>query len=528
MIRVFANGLRIHLMQLVRSPFDIVAMLVWPVIFASIAYYLIGVDAKNSVLFTASLGAAVMMMWSQVIVGSGFALDQQRNQGTLELLVAAPVPLVTVIAPIMIASGAFGIYGLLVTLAVGARSRSGSPSRSPTRSRSSLAAAVSILAIGLLGMIAASLFVLSRAASYLGVALQYPVYLASGLLVPLAMLPAWLGPISWIVAPTWGYRAFTHAADGSSAWPQIGMCLRPQRRLHRRRAALPCLVRAARTRPCQPEALVNWLRVFFHGGLTSYRALFAWLNPWIFLPMLVAYPLFQTVFFVYLGRAANVANSTFFVIGNSFVAAAVTGLFGMGQGIAGERRFQTLSILLASPASRLALFLGRAVPTMVNGFIVALITFALGAALVGVSIDRVAYWTLGLALARELLRLHRARHVHRITHLPNTIDHRLRRRDRRRAPARHRRKRAAWPPPTDHPTSRRLHPAHAWPARIAGRRRRSLTHHGSPTDRRRTPTSARLLLDRTAATPVLRTRRPPRRLVRPLLNERPATAPASQ
>jgi ABC-2 type transport system permease protein len=88
-----------------------------------------------------------------------------------------------------------------------------------------VAAAVSILAIGLLGMIAASVFVLSRAASYLGVALQYPVYLASGLLVPLAILPAWLGPISWILAPTWGYRALTYAANGRSAWPEIGMCL---------------------------------------------------------------------------------------------------------------------------------------------------------------------------------------------------------------------------------------------------------------------------------------------------------------
>lgn len=143
---------------------------------------------------------------------------------------------------------------------------------------------------------------------------------------------------------------------------------------------------------------MNWLRVFFHGGLTSYRALFAWLNPWIFLPMLVAYPVFQTVFFVYLGRSADVANDTFFVIGNSFVAAAITGLFGMGQGIAGERRFQTLSILLASPASRLALFLGRAVPTIVNGFVVAVITFALGAAMVGVTIDRSAYGGLALAL----------------------------------------------------------------------------------------------------------------------------------
>ena len=125
-----------------------------------------------------------MMMWSQVIVGSGFALDQQRNQGTLELLVAAPVPLVTVIAPIMIASGAFGIYGLLVTLVWGAFAF-GIPVAIATR-RLRAAAAASILSIGLLGMIAASLFVLSRAASYLGVALQYPVYLASGLIVPLA------------------------------------------------------------------------------------------------------------------------------------------------------------------------------------------------------------------------------------------------------------------------------------------------------------------------------------------------------
>lgn len=224
MIRVFANGLRIHLVQLLRSPFDIVAMLVWPIVFASIAYYLIGTNADTTVLFTASLGAAMMLMWSQVIVGSGFALDQQRNQGTLELLVAAPVPLVTVIAPIMIASAAFGIYGLLVTLAWG-RFAFGIPVSIHEPLAFVIAAAAAIIGIGLLGMIAASLFVLSRAASYLGVALQYPVYLASGLIVPLAILPTWLGPVSWILAPTWGYRALVHASLGSSVWPQIGMCL---------------------------------------------------------------------------------------------------------------------------------------------------------------------------------------------------------------------------------------------------------------------------------------------------------------
>jgi ABC-2 type transport system permease protein len=127
-----------------------------------------------------------------------------------------------------------------------------------------------------------------------------------------------------------------------------------------------------------------WLRVFFSGGVTSYRALFAWISPWMAVPMLVLYPIFQILFFVYLGRSAGVASDSFFLIGNTFIATAVTGLFGMGHAIAGERRFQTLPILLASPASRLALFLGRAVPSVVNGFVVAAISFALGDWIVGI------------------------------------------------------------------------------------------------------------------------------------------------
>jgi ABC-2 type transport system permease protein len=141
-----------------------------------------------------------------------------------------------------------------------------------------------------------------------------------------------------------------------------------------------------------------WLRVFFSGGITSYRALFAWINPWLAVPMLVVYPIFQTLFFVYLGRSAGVASDSFFLIGNTFIATAVTGLFGMGQAMAGERRFQTLPILLASPASRLALFLGRAVPSMVNGFVVAAISFALGVWIVGVHFTSTTIEALAVAL----------------------------------------------------------------------------------------------------------------------------------
>jgi ABC-2 type transport system permease protein len=76
----------------------------------------------------------------------------------------------------------------------------------------------------MLGLVMASTFVLYRAAFSLGIALQYPVWIATGLLVPLSILPAFVGWIGWFLGPYWGFRAIKEAALGSSPWPPIGMC----------------------------------------------------------------------------------------------------------------------------------------------------------------------------------------------------------------------------------------------------------------------------------------------------------------
>jgi ABC-2 type transport system permease protein len=128
------------------------------------------------------------------------------------------------------------------------------------------------------------------------------------------------------------------------------------------------------------------LRVFAIGGFLSYRALFGWLNPYLFVIILLVPSITQILFFAYLGRAAGVENDTFFVVGNAIVAAAVPGLFGMADTITDERYTHTLSLLVVSPASRLALFLGRAAPVAVNGAIVAAFAFVVGALILDVSV----------------------------------------------------------------------------------------------------------------------------------------------
>jgi ABC-2 type transport system permease protein len=81
-----------------------------------------------------------------------------------------------------------------------------------------------VVAIGLLGLITAATFVLYRSAFALGISMQYPVWIVTGLLFPLSLLPAWVGPLSWILAPTWGFRAIRESALGGSPWFDIGMC----------------------------------------------------------------------------------------------------------------------------------------------------------------------------------------------------------------------------------------------------------------------------------------------------------------
>jgi ABC-2 type transport system permease protein len=62
---------------------------------------------------------------------------------------------------------------------------------------------------------------------------------------------------------------------------------------------------------------MNNLRIFFVGGVIAYRALFNWLNPWIFIPTLVFAPIFQVLFFAFLGRSAGLESDRFYVIGNA-------------------------------------------------------------------------------------------------------------------------------------------------------------------------------------------------------------------
>jgi ABC-2 type transport system permease protein len=218
-------GLVFRVREFATSRWFVLMSIVQPAIFASIAFYMFQAGGQPGTLLYAALGSGMMGIWSTTLFGSGGALQWNRWQGTLELLVAAPPPFVLVLLPLTLATSLSGAFSLLMTLLWG-RVFFGVPLHIVHPWAFLLAVPAAVLALGLMGLLMASSFILYRHANALSNLLEYPVWIATGLLFPIALLPGWVGPLSWLLAPRWGIEAIRHSATGDGAvWFPIAMCL---------------------------------------------------------------------------------------------------------------------------------------------------------------------------------------------------------------------------------------------------------------------------------------------------------------
>jgi ABC-2 type transport system permease protein len=212
-----------HLKGLMVNAFFMMIAVVQPIIFASLSFFLFKAGARPGSLLYVALGAGLMGIWSSTLFGSGGSLQWQRWQGTLELSVAAPPPFAMVLAPITVATSALGLYSVAATLIWG-RVFFGVPLHLAHPVQFAVALTVTVLALGMLGLVMAASFIRYRHANALSNLLEYPVWLVSGLLVPLSLLPGWVHPLSWALAPTWGVDAVREAALGGSPGFETAMC----------------------------------------------------------------------------------------------------------------------------------------------------------------------------------------------------------------------------------------------------------------------------------------------------------------
>jgi ABC-2 type transport system permease protein len=221
-LRLVKSGFVTNMKMLGTSGFFLLTAVVQPVIFATIAFYMFKSGHRSGTLLYTALGAGMMGVWSTTLFASGGMIQWQRWQGTLELSVGSPPPMVLVYLPFSLANAVTGAYALAATLVWG-RIVFGVPLHLVHPLVFVVALLATVLSLGLMGLVLASTFILYRYANAMANLLEYPVWIASGLVFSTTLLPGWTRPISWALPPYWGVLALRHAALGGDVWGPLGM-----------------------------------------------------------------------------------------------------------------------------------------------------------------------------------------------------------------------------------------------------------------------------------------------------------------
>jgi len=223
-LRLVSVAWWLNVKQLMRSSFDSLLAILWPIFFATVAFLHVRGRRRS--------GCAHLRGPRRR--GDGHLDGDERRRGigaparalvrdARTPLVAAPAHFSLVLLPLAFATSAIGIYCMATTLLWG-RFVFGIDLTFEEPLLLALAIPATILSIGALGFLIAVSFARYRFAWALGSLTEYPIWLICGFLVPLTLLPDWMRPISYALAPTWGMRAIRECSTGGSPLPDVAMC----------------------------------------------------------------------------------------------------------------------------------------------------------------------------------------------------------------------------------------------------------------------------------------------------------------
>lgn len=124
--------------------------------------------------------------------------------------------------------------------------------------------------------------------------------------------------------------------------------------------------------------LIGNIRLYLASAWYSYRAVYAWQSFGPYVSVKIAFPIAQMLLFYFMGRLAGLTDPLYIVIGNILLLPSTNGVSGVSQTISHERDFKTLPYLIASPAPRGPLFLGRSLVHIIDGLLSTIMALVLG------------------------------------------------------------------------------------------------------------------------------------------------------
>ncbi len=121
------------------------------------------------------------------------------------------------------------------------------------------------------------------------------------------------------------------------------------------------------------------LKRLYRNGLYSFKGLYGFLKPQVYIIVNVINPIFQVLFFSLIAKHAyGNSDITPYIIGNAFVLCIYNAFFGVGTNLITERSLGTLKLLIASPYNKFKLFVSKSTFHILDGMLTAFIGLLTG------------------------------------------------------------------------------------------------------------------------------------------------------
>jgi ABC-2 type transport system permease protein len=203
--------------QMVDS-FVLFTVLFQPIIIALLGLWMLkdkGVDAAMFVV----VGSGLTGLWSSLLFISGNSINIERWIGTLEFLVGIPTPFEVIIfgknlANVVQSLGSMVIGYFIAALAFGYSLEIQQPLLFV------ISVVLAVMAFISFGLIIAPVFIMNPGVQGWQNAMEFPVYVLCGFLFPIALLPGWTTPISYILPPYWAAVALHGTSTGGASIQQ--------------------------------------------------------------------------------------------------------------------------------------------------------------------------------------------------------------------------------------------------------------------------------------------------------------------
>jgi len=220
MLRVLIVAFEIELRQNLTDGFVLFGIILQPMIIAFMALWMLKDQVADYAIFVV-VGSGMTGLWTTLLFNGGNSITSERWTGTLESLVASPTPLRLVVFGKILANITQALFSMIfcyafISLIIGFAL----PIAQPLQF--AISAVLMVFAFVTFGLVVGSMFVLNPDVRNFQNGLEFVVYILSGFLFPIALLPGWSTPFSYLLTTYWAAQALHGSSQGTLTFSQIG------------------------------------------------------------------------------------------------------------------------------------------------------------------------------------------------------------------------------------------------------------------------------------------------------------------